>query len=458
MTLSIRARLTFWYVTVLSLVLVVAAVAVHNAYARSRLLRIDEELGRLGTQVARIVGADIEEGLSLPEAANDALEDFGTTGRSLAIFDASGLLLSGRWEGLPRPAGNPLVARDPAETTVDGAFRTSLKRHQHAQTSYQVGVAESLAPLQVELRGLTQALVGSVFLALVLASAGGWWIAHAALRPLSSMADQARRIDERTPGFRLAASNPKDELGLLAGAFNELLGRLESLLREQRQFMADASHELRTPVSVARTAIEVTLARERRPEEEYRDGLAVVRDQMRRLTRLVEDMFTLARADVAGLPLDLAPLYLDELVADCVKEASLLAEPKGIALERQGASDVEVTGDERRLRQMLLNLLDNAIRHTPGGGRVRVELVADPETALLTVTDTGAGIPASERERVFLRFVRLDASRHGDGAGLGLPIARAIAEAHGGTLVLASGDGSGSTFLARLPRRMAPPN
>jgi signal transduction histidine kinase len=239
---------------------------------------------------------------------------------------------------------------------------------------------------------------------------------------------------------------------VLGEAFNALLGRLERALAQQRQFMADASHELRTPVSVSRTAAEVGLARAGRSEAEYRDSLRVVGEQMRRLSRLVEDMFTLARADVAPPPLEPRPLYLDELVEGCVADARVVGEAKGVELRSSVPTDVETRGDERRLRQMLMNLLDNAIRHTPGGGAVRVELAARPGELQISVSDDGPGIPEAEGERIFERFVRLDAARRAsDGAGLGLPIARMIAEEHGGALVLARSDASGSTFLVRLP-------
>ena len=157
------------------------------------------------------------------------------------------------------------------------------------------------------------------------------------------MAEQASRITDRTPGQRLAAANPTDELGRLARSFNELLSRLELVIARQRRFMADASHELRTPVSVARTAAEVTLG-ERPAEEEYRDGLAVVAAQMRHLARVVEDMFTLARADADCLPLERDLLYLDELAADCVKDARVLAAPKGVSLDGRGESDLDRSG------------------------------------------------------------------------------------------------------------------
>jgi heavy metal sensor kinase len=452
-SVSIRGRLTLWYTAVLSLVLAAAAAAFYLAHSRSRLARVDEELARAGALVARIVPTELEEGLGLAEAARDALEDIEMPGRSLAIFDAGGVLLAGRWEVLPRGSAESLgdAGRSAATViTVAGPFRVRRERHHHENTTYQVGIAESLAPLERELAGLRRAMFGSCVFALLLAVAGGWWIARAALKPVEEMAAQARRITDRTAGFRLSSRDPRDELGLLAGAFNDLLARLESALGQQRQFMTDASHELRTPVSVARTAIDVTLGRSRRPEEEYRDCLAVVAEQMRRLSRIVEDMFTLARADVGGLPVERTPLYLDELVADCVKETGLLAAGHGVGVGWQGPGDVEVRGDERLLRQMFINLLDNAVRHTPSGGSVRVDLALRPDAVEVAVTDQGEGIPEGERERVFERFVRVDTSRP-EGAGLGLPIARAVAEAHGGTLVLAHSGASGSTFLVRLP-------
>ncbi len=455
MSPSIRARLTLWYTAVLSVVLAVSAAASYLVYARSRQAAIDEELVRAEALVARLMTKELLEGVPLPEAAHDALEDLIGAGRLLAVFDEKGVHLFGPWDGLPPARGQELGEADHATHTVEaavGPFRVRRARHRHEQTTYHVGVAQSLADLRLALAGLRQALLGGVLFALLLAAGGGFWIARGALRPVSRMAEQARGITDRTPGFRLHSGTAADELSVLASAFNDLVGRLETALAQQRQFMADASHELRTPVSVARTAIEVGLGRAGRSEAEYRDSLAVVGEQMRRLTRLVEDMFTLARADVAPLPLEPERLYLDELVAGCVKEARLLAAGKSVELLSTGPLDLETTGDERRLRQMLMNLLENAIRHTPPGGRVRVDLVSRPDAAEIAVSDTGPGIPDGDGERIFERFVRLDAARRpSDGAGLGLPIARVIAEAHGGTLVLARSDASGSTFLARLP-------
>jgi signal transduction histidine kinase len=459
LSLSIRARLTLWYTAVLSVVLVVSAAASFVVYARSRQAAVDEELSRADALVARLVTQELAEGSPLPEAAHDALEDLIGTDRLLAVFDEQGVHLFGPWDGLPAVPAQKLADTGHATDTVEaaiGPFRVRRARYRLEQTIFHVGVAQSLVDLRRELAGLRRALFGGVLFALLLAAGGGFWIAYGALRPVARMADQARGISGLTPGFRLSSGTAADELGVLAAAFNDLLGRLEKALAQQRQFMADASHELRTPVSVARTAIEVSLARSGRTETEYRDSLGVVGEQMRRLTRLVEDMFTLARADVAPLPLEPGRLYLDEVVEACVEEARLLGAAKRVELICTGPQDLEAYGDERRLRQMLMNLLDNAVRHTPSGGSVKVELASLPETLEIAVTDGGSGIPEAERQRIFERFVRLDASRRAsDGAGLGLPIARMIAEAHAGSLALSRSDSSGSTFLVRLPAATA---
>ena len=266
------------------------------------------------------------------------------------------------------------------------------------------------------------------------------------------MVGQAREITHRTSGFRLRLPHSEDELGVLARAFNELLERLDDALSNQRRFMADASHELRTPVSVVRSAAEVTLGRETRSEPEYRETLAVIAEHARRLGRMVDDMMTLARADAFGLKLEATGLYLDELLAECAGDAAVLARERGVVVRCSPAAETPFRGDERLLRQMLMNLLDNAVRHTPGEGHVEARLAATDEFVEITVSDEGPGVPPADRERIFERFVRVDAARsRPGGAGLGLPIARCIAEAHGGVLALAQSGPPGSTFLVRLP-------
>ncbi|HXG68451.1 MAG TPA: ATP-binding protein, partial [Blastocatellia bacterium] len=259
-------------------------------------------------------------------------------------------------------------------------------------------------------------------------------------------------------GQRLPVANPRDELGRLATTFNELLARLNAAFAQQRQFMADASHELRTPLSVMRTAAEVTLEQPHREEKEYRDAVKMIDEQTRRLTRIVEDMFTLARADAGRYPLRQSSFYLDELLAETARAGGVLAANKNVTVEVADSGEALVYGDEDLLRQMILNLLDNAIKNTPPGGAVRASLTRQQEKCLITITDSGPGIPVEARPHIFERFYRADKARSrseaangGGGAGLGLAIARWIAEAHKGNLELASSGPDGSTFIAAIP-------
>jgi signal transduction histidine kinase len=241
------------------------------------------------------------------------------------------------------------------------------------------------------------------------------------------------------------------ELDQVAAAFNLVLERLGSALSTQRRFMADASHELRTPLSTMRTAADVTLSQPSRDEAEYRDALSVVAQQTSRLSRLVDDMFILARADGGGYPLKPADLDLDAIVDDAVREFRAAAQAKQIDL-RAAATPAPMRGDEALLRRMFGNLLGNALTYTPAGGMVDVTLVGDAESLVLRVRDTGGGIPLADRERVFERFVRLDPARAAGGAGLGLAIARWVAEAHGGRLDIETSGSDGTVFAARFPR------
>ncbi|MEJ7618136.1 MAG: ATP-binding protein [Pyrinomonadaceae bacterium] len=294
-------------------------------------------------------------------------------------------------------------------------------------------------------------------LALALAGLGGFFLARKALAPVAAMSERARRIGAANLEERLPVANPRDELGGLAAAFNDLLARLDASFNQQRQFMADASHELRTPLSVMHTTAEVTLAQPRRAESDYRDALEMMDAQTRRLARVVEDMFTLARADAGRRPLYESNFYLDELINETARAARLLATRKGVSVEVVGAAETSFRGDEGLLRQMLLNLLDNAIRYTPAGGRVSVCFAPYDSMCEISVADSGTGIPAEAQTRIFERFFRADEARSrveaagASGAGLGLSIARWIAEAHDGRLELRRSDESGTLFVASLP-------
>jgi heavy metal sensor kinase len=454
LALSLRARLTSWHAAVLLGALVVFGAWVYVVETRLRLAELDADLRRAAVALAAGVDAEMEEGTSLTEAAPEACREFSAPGRVLWIDDGAGRLFAGR--ALPGiGAGSTPAEREGAATVVSGgeSWRVVAVSHRAQRASYRVAAAAPLAALVAEGAILRRALFVGIPLAVALAAAGGWWVALRALAPVTRMADQARLITHRSASFRLEAPASGDEVGSLAEAFNDLLARLDAALRAQRRFMADASHELRTPLSIVRSAADVTLSRETRAEAEYRDALGVVAEHARRLGRMVDDMLTLARADAGGLKLEARPLYLDEIVEGCARDARVLAGERGIEVLCPPSTEAPFDGDERLLRQMLMNLLDNAVRHTRAGGRVAVRLVAEAARFEISVRDEGPGIPPGEEERIFERFVRTEAGRgRPGGAGLGLPIARCIAEAHGGTVHLATSGPGGSTFLARLPR------
>ncbi len=218
-----------------------------------------------------------------------------------------------------------------------------------------------------------------------------------------------------------------------------------------REFIGDASHELRTPVAIVHAETEVTLSQERSAAE-YREALRVIHVQSARLRGIVNDMLVLARADAGRERLNLKEVYLDDLVDECCIAAQTLAAPAGVSLKMESDPDISFRGDEELLRRMTLNLLDNAIHYTPAGGAVQVSLKRENSSARLVVADTGIGIAKEAQARVFDRFFRAGESRSTDGhSGLGLSIVKLAAEAHRGTVELESEPGKGSTFTVHLP-------
>jgi len=285
---------------------------------------------------------------------------------------------------------------------------------------------------------------------MLVAGVGGWLVGRQSLRPLSDMARQTKTLAaDRMPVGHLTTPHPGDELGTLATAFNGLLDRLAAVIDGQRQFMADASHELRTPVSVVRTTAQVTLARTARSPDEYRESMTIVGEQAERLSHLVDAMFLLSRAEAHGVHLVREPLYLDDIVSETARALSVLATTRDVSIVTATDGEVGFVGDDGLLRRMVTNLIDNAIRHAAHGGTVRVSLQVSAGEAAIRVADDGRGVPPSQQQRIFERFARHDADYMG--AGLGLPIARWIAEAHGGTLSLESTGPTGSVFAAILP-------
>ena len=454
MALSLRARLIAWYSALLLLALGSFIAVVLWVHWRLLLRQYDESLETLSVMATNVIESELAERSNLQLAAADTEEVVQGPDHFVKIFDASGRPLNPGGTAFPLDLHSESLLTHPGVGTlsaIDGhSWRIAVRHGRAGEETYVVAVAAPLDEVQEQWRSLVKASAVGLPLVLLLGGAGGWWLARHGLRPLTAMATQARNITADTADRRLEGPRAGDELSHLADSFNRVLDRLGNALSEQRRFMADASHELRTPVSIIRTAAEVTLSQSTRDAAEYKDALEAVAQQSARLARLVDDMLVLARADAGGYPMTMAEVDLGELARECVHDLAFQASERNITVGTDVPSDTFVRGDETLLRRAIMNLLHNAIVYTPPGGRVNVAVDAADGGVEMRVSDTGPGIPPADRLRVFERFVRLDPARAGGGAGLGLAIARWIVEAHGGSLQLAHTGPTGSVFAARF--------
>jgi heavy metal sensor kinase len=478
---SVRVRLTFWYTGVLALFLIVLSLITYFIFWRSTLQRTDSNLAELSEAFLTTVQAEMLDNHG-PDAAKLAAQvaivEHRFRDHVFAVLDPKGDLLTSS-QDLPNEASPPgLLASPPFRKLIEDGARTErlfenvkggrsgyrgyVRKFVLRGQTYTLAILQSLHP-QREMLGEVRATFAWVIpIAIVLASLGGYFLARKSLAPVVSMSRQAGRIGAENLHERLPIQNAKDELGHLAASFNRLLERVDQSFERQRRFMSDASHELRTPAAILRGESEVALSRRERTAEEYRESLSVLHAEAQRLTQIVEDLFTLTRADAGQYPLSLREFYLDELVVDCAHTTRSLALAKHITLTCEVPEELPVRGDEALLRRMILNLLDNAIKYTPASGRVTMSCERLGSEYALSVADTGPGIPDELQQKVFERFFRVDKARtrsekDGGGAGLGLSIARWIAEAHQGRVILARSDASGSTFTAFIPAQVAVP-
>ncbi len=290
--------------------------------------------------------------------------------------------------------------------------------------------------------------------ALIIAALGGYWLGRRALAPVDQIIDEARAISPTKLEARLSVPASGDELQRLSETLNQMLARVEQSFGQMRQFTADASHELRAPMTLIYTAAEFALRRERSPSE-LKESLRKILREAKRSTDLINQLLWLARADSGTRPVELLSIDLAILVEDIVSEAEMLASGKGITVSTSLAtSPIRADVDEASFRRMLLILVDNAIKYTAPGGKVSIRAVEDAGQVAISVADTGPGIPEEELRFVFDRFWRADKVRTRDagGTGLGLAIAREIAESHHAELTAESFVGQGSTFTVRLRR------
>jgi heavy metal sensor kinase len=459
-SLSIRTRLTLWYSGVLLAILVTISVLSYSWLRLGLLQDLDASLLTVA-QVVKDTGAQ-------DRAAGD---------QEAMLRELLGPELYDKFFQLLDPEGRPQAAPAPPRAGALPLSPDARARAARGQNTFETVALMGAEPVRIltmpivrdgrvveivqvgmllrrarsTLDRYVDTLTVLIPIGVGLAALGGAIIARIALRPLDRMTRTARRISAEDLSERVEQPRTGDELDRLAETMNDMLARLEQAFAQSRRFAADAAHELRTPLAALRGTTEVALRGDRAPEE-YRKVLTSSLEEVERLIRLSEDLLLFSRSQAGpeppGEPVDLEPILLEGLDA-----GARLGQAAGVSVRIENAAPAVVRGDATALRRALLNLVENAVKYTPRGGKVELSLIAGDGMASLTVSDTGIGVDPVDAEHIFEPFVRLDAARSRDtgGAGLGLAIARSIAAAHRGTLTLESRPGSGSRFTIRLP-------
>ncbi|MCC6773972.1 MAG: HAMP domain-containing protein [Gemmatimonadaceae bacterium] len=481
---SLRARITLWFAVVLGVPLVAFAAVSYVVFDRTLLARTDHFMGDALSAFARELANERRVASSNAVAAQTTAYEVHFRQLQIVIADSAGALLAASAvEAGAESQAADVAPLDPARVLdaasrpdADGEYRTMDEPggayRVHARTLQLAGeplILIGIAPLH-DIEAVLARVRGAFLIALPLllaaAAGGGFFMARRSLAPVSAMGAQAAAITDANLHERLPVVTPNDELGGLATVINSLLDRLERAFAQQRRFMADASHELRTPTAILTTEAQVTLSREHRSEGEYRESVTVMQGAAERLTRIVDDLVLLGRADAGHLVARHRDIYLDEVVHNATRAIRPIADRRGVRVELLPVTDAPFHGDADLLGRLLLNLLDNAIKFAVGSGTVSVELVAHGDGGTpsyeIRVVDDGPGIPAELQERVFERFFRGDPARgrveptETSGAGLGLAISRRIAEAHGGTLALVTSRPGRTEFCLTLPSPEVP--
>jgi heavy metal sensor kinase len=452
---SIRVRLTLWYVALLAIILLVFSALLYLTLSRG----LREELDvTLSTEAARLIASmDFENNAPQLGEAPDNLR----IGTVAALYDATGRRLLAYDPRQPLPALADSLSQAArgqqsfATASLADGTQWRVLTAPVFENGLQVGILQvgrPVAQVDATMRQLSLLLMVAVPLTLLVASAGGLFLAGRALNPIDGITRAAAAIGADDLSQRLNLRGNQDEVGRLAATFDRMLDRLDRAFRRQRQFTADASHELRTPLTMLASQIDVALER-KRTAADYETLLRSLREDAARMTQLVSELLTLARADAGQQLLTREELDLGELVSNVVQAMQPLALQRGVQLAEHGQPQVTISGDQTRLTQLLINLVDNALRYTSSGGRVDVAVKEEAGWAELSVADTGMGIAAEHLPHLFERFYRADPARarSDGGSGLGLAIAQWIVQAHGGQISVASEFGHGSTFTVRIP-------
>ncbi len=461
--MPLRVRLTLWYGTALALVLIVFSVVLYAITARNLRDTVDESLEDTATTAVRSLEArgflpllDEEELLSqFPELTR--IDKF------FQIFSPSGTIT----------IRSPNIKQHEvplSRTALDAAFAgqsifesakyprepplrlISMPIMYRGNLLYIVQVGTSMESVGETLQRFLVLLVVAIPIALAVSLAGGWFLAGRALRPVDKITLAAQRIAAGDLSQRLSMPAAHDEIGRLAATFNNMIGRLDTSFRQIQQFTSDASHELRTPLTVMKGETDLVLRRPRSLDD-YKSVLESNLEEIDRMTRIVDELLVLSRADMGEVKVESLPVAMESLVEDIYRQAKLLAQDRNIEVLLGTVMPVVVQGDDLRLRELLLNLVENAMKYSYPGGKVEISLLNDGREARLSVADHGIGIATADHKKIFQRFFRTDVARGHTkkGTGLGLAICTWIAELHKGRVEVKSDLGQGSTFTLVLP-------
>jgi two-component system, OmpR family, sensor kinase len=460
--MSIRTRLTFWYTGLLAISLLSFGVLLYSLLANILITVLDDRLGGQAQSVGNLLQSQNDPVTSflsgqsrLPSVSVFASQYY------IQIVNPEGAILQSsdnlRGQTLPVP---PNLAADIAANrsrsytaSIGGGVRLRIYSTPIQLDGRPVGavqVGQNLSDLEDALAAIRSTILIGGIAALLLAAAGGVILARAALRPIQAITNTAHQITvAQDLGRRIPIAVPNDELGRLSSTINDMLARLETLFQAQQRLVADVSHDLRTPLTTIRGNLDLLRRGAVEDPSMRADALRAIGDETERMSRLVNDLLLLAQAD-AGLKLHQQPVELDTLLLEVYRQAQVMAQ--GVTVRLGGEDQALVAGDLDRLRQLLLNLVDNAIKYTPVGGQVTLTLRRVDGWVQLSVADTGIGIAPEDLPHIFERFYRADRSRtRRNGSGLGLAIALWIARSHGGRLEVASEVGHGSVFTVWLP-------
>ncbi len=445
----IRRRLTAWYAGSV-LVLLLGAVLSMRAFGRHALaVQHDESVERAIELVRSFFRAEYSEYRNVEGTLNHISGELIFAGMGLDFLRPD----STEFSRARIPAGGSA----PKEPTRE--YVVALEKD--AAPGWKLRLRVSVADLVLARRRIDQSTLFAIPLAVAVAALAGWLVMGRALRPVAIMAQAAERIGADSHKERLPISDPNDELGRLGRRFNELLDRLDGAMSQQRRFLTDAAHELRTPLARMLGEAESRLASP--PTSQDRESLDRIRDDLQQASALVDELMQLARADAGSIDAVPTDGYLDDVVSDAVSPWTAEAKRRNIALEITSLDEAPALLDARLAFRLVGVLIHNALRYTPNGGRVEVRVEQRDGQAVLEVEDSGIGIPADERERVFERFFRGTAARQRapEGSGLGLAIASWIARQHGASITAGEGTLGGALFrvvfpLARDAHQQAP--